>query len=61
MRTIKTDEESIGKLLNSLNAHASGYRPTAPRLADLLITAQATIAKLEKEVKELRKEKEDHE
>lgn len=60
MRAIRTDDESIGLLLNTLNAHACGIRPALPRLADILMTAQGTIAKLHKEVKELRQKKEEN-
>lgn len=61
MSDINTDDKSIDLLLNSLNAGTGACRPTLPTLANLLLTAQGTIAKLRREVKELRKEKEDQE
>lgn len=59
MLKIKTDEESIFKLCNSLNAVAGAMRcQEKHRLSVLLLTAQGTITKLYKENQELRKGKE---
>ena len=60
MRDIKTDEESIFRLCNSLNAVKGALNCCGEnRTADLLLTAQATITKLFMENQTLRREKED--
>lgn len=59
-REIKTDEESVFRLCNSLNAVAGALRCSRAdhRLAELLLNAQATITVLYGELQALRKEKE---
>ena len=61
-RIVKTDEKSVFRLCNSLNALQPVFRHyNQPKIANLLLDAQATITKLYRENKALRKEKEDHE
>jgi hypothetical protein len=55
---VKTDENSIFHLCNSLNAVAGMVRgQNNPHLEGLLLTAQATITKLYEENQALRSEK----
>lgn len=57
---VKTDEESIFSLCNSLNAVQGGLRyegPREQRIAELLLKAQVTITMLFDEVQLLRKER----
>ena len=61
-RKIQTDEESVSRLCNSLNAVAGALRCGVTRnhrLAELLLNAQATITVLYEENQALRKERED--
>lgn len=59
---VKTDEESIYLLCNSLNARQAGLRgygiQQTNSLANLLLRAQATITKLYEENKALKEGKE---
>lgn len=60
-RKINTDEESVSRLCNSLNAVAGALRCEGARnhrLAELLLNAQATITMLYAENQALRKERE---
>ena len=57
---VKTDEESISLLCNSINAVQGGLRyegEREKRIADLLLRAQATITVLYQENQALRGEK----
>ena len=61
MMNVKTDKESVLRLVNSLNAVQGGLRyegERGRRLADILLRAQMTITLLYEENKSLRKEME---
>ena len=53
---VKTDEESIYLLCNTLNAIQGSVRFYDQRLADVLLRAQGTIMALHEELKELKGE-----
>lgn len=59
---VKTDEESVFSLCNSLNAVQNPMRYCGHhRVAELLLDAQRLITKLFHENQELKRKKEDHE
>ena len=55
---IKTDEQSIYRFCNTLNAWQGAIRHYDQRLADVLLRAQGTIVKLHKENQALKEGKE---